>query len=71
MSRDMSTTCLRHVRHVLCRDIFSETGDILNKDITDIDEPYAVFVVRSAGTALLVQSNTVTDDNDMGRRIGT
>ena len=32
----MSTTCLRHSRHVLCRDVFSETGDISDEDIINI-----------------------------------
>ena len=40
MSRDIEKchmTCLRHVWHVLCRDTFSEAGDILKNDITNID----------------------------------
>ena len=43
MSRDIEkchTTCLRHVWHVLCRDIFSETGDILDEDIINIEIDY-------------------------------
>ena len=35
-----------------------------------VDEPHAAFAVRRAGSALLVQFNTVADGNVMARRLG-